>query len=187
MSVKKPTAIVYIDGLNLYRFIKSAFPGNQRVDISAFCSLLFPSVEILEIKYFTALMKSLDGNPDSNIRQRNYLKDFASRDARITIQLGHVRIDTRVFPKAPKEQGDNGKFSTAKVYKFEEKETDVRIAGTMTADAAEALADCFYLISGDTDFKPLIALLRERFDADAKQVEMPSINRKVVIQSQLDP
>ncbi len=107
MSEEKPTAIVYIDGLNLYRFIKSTFPGNQRIAISTLCGLLFPSVEIIEIKYFTALMKSLDGNPNANIRQRNYLTELASRDSRILIQFGHVRIDTRVFPKAPKQVGED--------------------------------------------------------------------------------
>jgi uncharacterized LabA/DUF88 family protein len=185
MPETRPTAIVYIDGLNLYRFIKSTFPGNQRVDIATLCGLLFPSVEIIEIQYFTAFMKSLDGNPDANIRQRNYLNELTSRDSRITIQFGHIRVDTRVFPKAPKQVDEDGKFTTARVYKFEEKETDVRIACTMTADVAQSLAECYYLISGDTDFKPLIEMVRERFDADAKQLSMPSISRQAVMQSQL--
>jgi uncharacterized LabA/DUF88 family protein len=185
MPETRPTAIVYVDGLNLYRYLKSALPGNQRVDVAAICDLLLPSVIITEIRYFTALMKSLDGSPDASIRQRNYLKELTSRDSRITIQFGHIRIDTRIFPKVPKQIGDNGKHLTARVYKFEEKETDVRIAATMTADVAQGLADYFFLISGDTDFKPLIEMIRARFGAEATQLSMSRISRTLVLQCQL--
>jgi uncharacterized LabA/DUF88 family protein len=155
------------------------------VNVVALCDLLFPSMKIIEIRYFTALMKSLDGNPDVNIRQRKYLTEVTSMDCRITVQLGHIRIDTRIFPKAPKQIGVDGKHSTAKVYKFEEKETDVRIAATMTADVAQAFANHYFLISGDTDFKPLIEMTRARFGAEAEQLSMPQISRTLVSQCQL--
>lgn len=187
MSKEKPTAIVYIDGLNLYRYLKTKYPGRQRVDIVQFCSNLFPAVEVLEIKYFTAMMKTLDGDAEPSIKQRVYLEHLRRSDSRISIHLGRIRIDTRIYPKSPRTLNAQGEHQTVKIFKFEEKETDVNIAATIVADASHNLADNYLLVSSDTDFNPLRQILSSRMGAAYSQTSVRKIPSDVIERSQLTP
>jgi uncharacterized LabA/DUF88 family protein len=184
MPETRPTAIVYIDGLNLYRYLKSAKPGYQRVNIARLCELILPSLEIQRIKYFTAMMKTLDGNAEPSIKQNLYLDQLQNSDSRISIHLGRIRIDTRIYPQAPKATDEVGRHLTAKIFKFEEKETDVNIAATMVADAACKLADVYVLVSSDSDFKPLESIMTKRMGAQYIQVSVRDILGDVVARSQ---
>lgn len=184
MPETRPTAIVYVDGLNLYRYLKSAQPGNQRLNIARLCDFFLPSVAIEEIKYFTAIMKTLDGNAEPSIKQNLYLEQLRNCDSRIAIHLGRIRIDTRVYPQAPRVIDETGRHMTAKIFKFEEKETDVNIAATMVADAAHKLADVYVLVSSDSDFKPLASIMARRMGANYIQISVRNIPGDLVVSSQ---
>lgn len=185
MPETRPTAIVYVDGLNLFRYIKSAHPGLQRLNIASLCDLLLPSMAIVEIKYFTAIMKTLDGNAEPSIKQNLYLEQLRNCDYRISIHLGRIRIDTRTYPQAPKTLDEAGRHLTVKIFKFEEKETDVNIAATMVADAADKIAEVYVLVSSDSDFKPLASIMKTRMGANYIQVSVRDIPVEIVVSSQL--
>jgi uncharacterized LabA/DUF88 family protein len=185
MPENRPTAIVYIDGLNLYRHVKATFPENQLLDVYRLSCLLLPDHSVTAVNYFTAITKNLAGNPDSNIRQNLYLKAIQRASETVSVQLGQIRINTRVYPVAPKQLDENGLFVKTKVFKFEEKETDVRIAAMMVADASEKLADHFLLVSSDSDFNPLIEMLTQRQQVSALQHSVKKITSHQIQLSQL--
>lgn len=184
MSAEKPTAIVYIDGLNLYRYLKAAYPGKQRVDLLKLCQNLFPALEVKEIKYFTAMMKTLDGNAEPSIKQSVYLDHLRRSDSKISILFGRIRIDTRIYPKSPRTLNAQGEHQTVKIFKFEEKETDVNIAATIVADASQNLADNYLLVSSDTDFNPLKQIMVSRMGANYGQTSVRKIPADVIEGSQ---
>ena len=184
MPAEKPSAIVYIDGLNLYRYLKTAYPGSQRVNIIKLCTDLFPNVSVKQVKYFTAIMKTLDGNAEPSIKQNLYLDQLRRTDTKISIHLGRIRIDTRMYPKAPKALNLLGEHQTVKIFKFEEKETDVNIAGTIVADASHNIADRYLLISSDTDFNPLMEIMDARMGAAYSQTSVRNISSDVIERSQ---
>jgi hypothetical protein len=176
MPAQQPTVIVYIDGLNLESYVRATFKGFNTVDVCALASVLNPMHSIVAVKYFTAITRNLDGNPESSIGQRIYLDRIVASNPGVSVNLGKIRIDTRIYPLAPRQKDSRGHYLKTKVYKFEEKETDVRIATMMVADASENLADRYFLISSDSDFKPLIDTLVNRLKCDAVQLSVKSIS-----------
>lgn len=184
MSVKKPTAIVYVDGLSLfYRKLK----GNNHLkwlDLEKMTSALYPDFELIKVKYFTAIAKQIDGDSEIGIRQSLYLRALESQSKVLEISKGYIRIDNVRLPKAPKERDESGQLIMKRVYRFEEKETDVRIAMAITIDSLGEFADKFVLISGDKDFEPLRELFLNQ--PDRFQILAPqSIPEKLLMASQL--
>jgi hypothetical protein len=185
MPTQQPTVIVYIDGLNLESYARATFTMINRVDVYALAKTLNPKHAVVAVKYFTAITRNLDGNPESSIGQRIYLDRIVASNPGVSVSLGKIRIDTRIYPLAPRQKDSKGHYLKTKVYKFEEKETDVRIATMMVADASENLADRYLLISSDSDFKPLIETLVNRLKCDAVQLSVKAISLRQIQLCQL--
>ena len=185
MPENRPTAIVYIDGLNLYNYARSAHIGIQNIDVLELSKSLLPDHEVIKVHYFTAIMKTLDGNPEPSIRQRLYLDLLTGTNSKVFVHLGRIRIDTRIYPKAPRETDSQGNQVNEKIFKFEEKETDVRIAIEMIVDGITKAADLQVLISSDSDFKPLSQALNERLNGNMRQLSVKSIPKKLLLDTQL--
>ena len=156
------TAIIYVDGLNLYRQCLSGKPEIKWLDIKKLCDQLLPTHEVLEIKYFTALIKEPINKPGSQLRQRIYLRALVAQIPAIKIYLGKIRVDTKRYRLVPLSLGQDGKPVMVKVQKLEEKGTDVSIASHMVLDAAQSRSSMVVLISSDGDFAPTIQLIGER-------------------------
>lgn len=184
MPTKKPTAIVYIDGLNLYR---QRLKGNNKVkwlDVFRMSELLYPDLEILHEKYFSAKLRTTSNDFEPAYRQLMYFAKLDKEIPKIHVILGKMRMDTRQYPSHPIRLTPEGKVLTVKVVKLEEKGTDVSIAANLVADVAEKLADQFMLISNDSDFAPLINLVKNRFQAKATQINARHFSEQLLIQSQ---
>ena len=65
--------VVYVDGFNLYYGCLKATPYRW-LNLLKLSQLLLPTHEILQIKYFTALVTSRPKNPDQATRQQTYLR-----------------------------------------------------------------------------------------------------------------
>jgi hypothetical protein len=65
--------IVYIDGFNLYY---GAVKGTtyKWLDVLALCKFLLPKNQIVQIKYFTALVSARPNDPDQPNRQLLFLR-----------------------------------------------------------------------------------------------------------------
>jgi len=156
----KPTAIVYVDGLNLYRQCLSGRPELKWLDIHKLCEYMLPTHQIISIRYFTSIIRQPANNPAAPLRQRIYLRALESHTSILKIHLGKIRVDTKRYRKVPLELDTSGNPVLVRVQKLEEKGTDVSLASHMVFDAGINPADLHVLISSDGDFAPTISLLR---------------------------
>jgi uncharacterized LabA/DUF88 family protein len=156
----KPTAIVYVDGLNLYRQCLSSKPDLKWLDLQKLFEVMLPTHEITLIRYFTARIKPPIGNESAPIRQNTYLRGLAAHTKSVQMHFGQIRSDTKQYRKVPLELDSSGRPVLAKVQKLEEKGTDVSLSNYMVLDACRSQADLFVLVSSDSDFVSTIKILR---------------------------
>jgi uncharacterized LabA/DUF88 family protein len=138
--------IVYIDGFNLYFGALKATPYRW-LDLTKLCKILLPKNEILEIKYFTALVKPRPHDAQQPIRQQTYLRALKTIE-NLSIIYGHFLSHEVMMPKA----GTTGKKPEyVKVIKTEEKGSDVNIATHLLNDAYHNQYDVAVIVSNDSD------------------------------------
>lgn len=158
-SQRRPTAIVYIDGLNLYRQ-KLAFHAHCKwLNPIALAELMLPTHDV-RVRYFTTKVKPAAADAEAPVRQLIYWRALETLGDRLTIHEGKMRTDTRLYPAVPRAHNADGSIVKAKVMKVEEKGGDVALASYMVFDAATSPADLHVLMSSDSDFKPTLELIR---------------------------
>lgn len=184
MSAEKPTAIVYVDGLNLFYRKLSKRNEYKWLNILELAEKLLPDSQVIEVKYFSAPVKRLDGKSDPQIRQQIYLQALKSMHPRVSVTLGQMRIDSRVYPNSPKSFDQNGELMKTRVFKYEEKGTDVSIATEVSLDMAFKLGDRYVLLSSDGDFKPLVTRLKERLNGDLEVLDPKAFSDELLELSQ---
>ncbi|MDP1720683.1 MAG: NYN domain-containing protein [Candidatus Nanopelagicaceae bacterium] len=156
--MSKPTAIVYVDGFNLYRRALKGTPYKW-LDIDALVSMLLADYEVIQIRYFTANIKSLPHNPMQAHRQQIYLRALAT-NPKIIIHKGKFRTDPRVMPFYPWEFDENGNPKMVKIRKTEEKGSDVNLATYFLFDIFTDKADAYVVLTNDSDLAEPIRLAR---------------------------
>lgn len=115
--------IIYIDGFNFYyRAVKNT-PYKWLDFKSLFQKLLSSHNQIVQIKYFTALVSG-KYNPQKPIKQQTFLRALKKYIPEIKIYYGHF-LTHEVY--APLAEPENDK-RTVKIIKTEEKGSDVNIA-----------------------------------------------------------
>ena len=152
----KKRTIIYVDGFNLYYgFLKGSI--YKWLDLkSLFTKLLDSNHEVVEIKYFTSLISYRSGNEDSMIRQKIYLKAIEAFTPEINIYYGHYlthSVKAKVVTPPP---------DFIKIYKTEEKGTDVNIAVHLINDAWLDHYDCALLVSNDSDLAESLRLVKSQ-------------------------
>lgn len=156
----KPTAILYVDGLNLYRQCLSGKPELKWLDLQMLFENILPTHDIKLIRYFTAHIKPPLNNVSAPSRQNTYLRAITAHSRIIEVRLGKMRADTKHYRKVPLELDLSGNPMLAKVQKLEEKGTDVALSNYMVLDASRAAADLYVLVSSDSDFVSTIKILK---------------------------
>ena len=144
----KQRVIVYIDGYNLYHGMQEAFGNKYKwLDLQSFSgSFLRPGMELVAVKYFTAITKK----EGSVRRQEVYLKALESYCDKLEIFYG-------VFLAKDRRCHNCG----TEYVVYEEKETDVNIACEILNDTHLDNYDCCYVVSGDGDLVPPLKIVRE--------------------------
>ncbi len=153
--------VIYVDGFNLYY---GAVKGtaNKWLDISRLCQLLLPKNQIVQIKYFTALVTARPGDPDQANRQQIYLRALRTIP-NLEIIYGHFLEHTIRMPLAHPMPGG---ARSVEVIKTEEKGSDVNIAAHLVNDGYKRQYQVAVIISND--FRP------GRADQDCAQgIETP--------------
>src|SRR5690606_9760805 len=64
-----PTALVYVDGFNLYRQLLEGQPQYKWLDLTALADQVLPDYRVIGVRYFTAKIKQLPGK-DASAPQR---------------------------------------------------------------------------------------------------------------------
>lgn len=160
-SSGRPTAIVYVDGFNLYRRCLERYPETKWLDLPALMDRLLPAHDVLHVHYFTARIRAGAGDdPQGPIRQQTYIRALEST-GRVTPHYGTYRIDKRTMPKHPAELGDDGKLVRVTVRKTEEKGSDVNLAVRMLVDAHRNAASLYCMLTNDSDQVTTVRTLQE--------------------------
>ncbi len=147
---KRYRTIVYIDGFNLYYGVLKGTPYKW-LDLQKLCSLLLPNHEILSIKYFTARVSG-----KSSVTQDVYLRALKSYISNIEVYYGHFL--TQIVTMEEVETG-----RTVRVYKREEKGSDVNLAVHLVNDASKGKMECAVLISNDSDLFEALRIAKEGY------------------------
>ena len=146
---------VYIDGFNLYY---GAIKGKEFhwLDLSKMCGMLLPGHNIGIIRYFTAIVSGRSDDPDKPIRQQIYLRALATLP-NVTVSLGKF---TSHKVKMPLVRPLEGGAKLVKVWKTEEKGSDVNIATNLLHDAHCGRFEIAVVISNDSDLLEPIKIAR---------------------------
>ncbi len=147
--------IVYVDGFNLYY---GAVKGTscKWLDILALCKFLLPKNEILQIKYFTALVTARPNDPDQPNRQQVYLRALRTLPG-LEIIHGHFREHVIMMPLANPVPGGP---KHVRVIKTEEKGSDVNIAAHLINDGHRKRYEAAILITNDSDLVEPVKIVR---------------------------
>lgn len=103
---------VYIDGFNLYYGAVKGTPYRW-LNLAEICRLLLPRDEVLQIKYFTALV-----NPRAIIN--THPSQFYSDDNAIPFRAGSCDFVDREICRTEDDPRNHTKVTNSKVSKFQE-------------------------------------------------------------------
>jgi uncharacterized LabA/DUF88 family protein len=169
--------VVYIDGFNLYYSIRTTH--YRWLDLLALSRHLFPEHEIQRVKYFTALVSGeLEDDPGARARQKTYLRALRALGPELEIHEGSfARHKARMALASSKGSrwrrwllalalGDRQileqNVPKVRVWKVEEKGSDVNLASQLIADAYEEKFDVAAVLSNDVDLEYPLRFVRER-------------------------
>ena len=153
--------IVYVDGFNLYYWLK---PTPYRwIDLKALAlnSITKPGKEheIIAVKYFTAPVSDTDDDPGKAQRQHTYfaaLRDFIPE---FQIFKGEFR---RNQDDVPRYTRGGGVGELVSVWVTEEKGSDVNLAVELVNDAWANNCDAAVVISNDSDLEHAVRTTKRK-------------------------
>jgi uncharacterized LabA/DUF88 family protein len=145
--------ILYIDGFNLYYSAVKATPLRWLNPV-ALAARVFPRNQVIATKYFTARVTALPRDPDQPQRQSTYWRALSTLPDFEIIE-GDFRtrqVSAPVVSPPP---------SFIRVYKTEEKGSDVNLASHLLLDGFRGRYECAIVISGDSDLVMPIRMVRQ--------------------------
>jgi uncharacterized LabA/DUF88 family protein len=157
---------VYIDGFNLYYGAVRGTPYKW-LDLHALCVALLPGQIINRIRYFTARPKGLPHNPDVGNRHEIYLRALRTIPD-LYITLGRFADREVVLPQFPLAWHNRADPTInpplmVKVWKSEEKRSDVNLATYLLLDCFNNEFDQAIVVSNDSDLAEPIKVVTQNF------------------------
>ncbi|MCX6440551.1 MAG: NYN domain-containing protein [Actinobacteria bacterium] len=145
----KPSAIIYVDGFNLYRRALINTPYKW-LDLPKFLDSLLQEYEIKQIKYFTARITPKPHDKSAHIKQNTYIRALET-DSRIQIHYGKFQNQDKMMPVAPWEYDEFGQPIKRRVRVQQEKGSDVNLATNLVFDVLKERADTYLIVTNDSD------------------------------------
>ena len=155
---------IYIDGYNLYYGLLKG-TKDKWLDLERFSKeLLASDHEILTINFFTSIITPYPYDRESIENQNIYLQALGANPL-IKVVKGRYYRRTTHLPPASKGCLDCDELHNGyvRVFKFEEKQSDVNLAVLAVHDAALDLAETFVFVTGDSDQVGTIHSIRKDF------------------------
>jgi uncharacterized LabA/DUF88 family protein len=146
--------ILYIDGFNLYYGALRGTPLRW-LNLLELASREFRRNRIVAVRYFSAAVQGRPSDMDEPLRQELYWRALLTLPDTEIIQ-GHFRVrkvDAAVVTPPPR---------TIKVFKTEEKGSDVNLAAHLLMDGFRDRYECAIVMSGDSDLVTPIRMVREQ-------------------------
>lgn len=156
-GILKPRTHVYVDAFNLYY---GALKGTtcKWLDLKKLCGLLLPQHDIHANKYFTALVSARPHDPNQPQRQQLYIRALRTIPE-VEVIYGHYLSHAVLMPLAS-STGPTPKM--VKVFKTEEKGSDVNLATHLLCDAFANAFDIAVIVSNDSDLLLPVRVAREQ-------------------------
>jgi hypothetical protein len=159
---------IYVDGFNLYYRLLKENPQFKWLDLKALAAgLLQPRNEIQSVRYYTARISGRF-DPSAPARQQTYLEALKTVPE-ITVHMGNFLV-TKLWAglvHPPQMRGGSIPQFTppfpdvAKVWKTEEKGSDVNLGSHLVRDAFQGNFDVAAVLSNDTDLVEPIRIVTE--------------------------
>lgn len=160
---------VYVDGFNLYYGALRHTPYRW-LNLAALCKLYVPKNDIQKIKYFTASVSARPDDPDQPARQQLYLRALQTLPE-VEIYFGHFLTNPHkldLAPCPPERTPDPnvvylvaGGPRKARVFRTDEKGSDVNLATHLLHDAFQDRYDVAVVITNDSDLRAPLLLARD--------------------------
>lgn len=147
---------VYVDGFNLYYGALKGTPFKW-LNIATLCEKMLPGCDISHIRFFTANVSATPEDPQCHIRQQVYLRALRTIP-NLSIHHGHFLRQPKWMPLVDPAPTSS---PLAKVWKTEEKGSDVSLATHMVHDAHIREFDQAVLVSNDSDLLEPVRVLTE--------------------------
>lgn len=138
--------------------------------------VIFPNLNVLSVKYFTALVSNRPNDLNQSQRQQVFFRALKTIP-NLEIIMGHYLSHAVNMPYEVPTNGNR----YARVIKTEEKGSDVNLATHMLMDAFEDKYDVVVLISNDSDLALPLKIIREKFK---KQIYIVNPHKKPSAQLQ---
>ena len=128
-------------------------------------TLLNDTHEIIEVRYYTSIVKPSPYDAAAVERQNVYLQALTTQEV-VKVILGFYSKHTALMAPQRKRCAvcEESKDGYVRVMKLEEKRSDVNLAIDAVADAALDRADSIVLITGDSDQTGTIEKIRRQFN-----------------------
>lgn len=161
--------IAYIDGFNLYHGCLSGRARHCRwLDVEALvrriCRDENPAFDVVEVKYFSAIIGaklSLRGKMSVEA-QADYWTALRAHSDNLTLIAGNYSVSSGSYIRHAKPLD---LYDKVRVWKAEEKKTDVNIAINMLMDAVDGICEQQILFSNDSDCVPALQMIHNRYPA----------------------
>lgn len=157
-------AFAYIDGFNLYH---GALKGtlHKWLNPDMLCKALFPTLNFILIRYFTAIVKPYPHDSQAPFRQQIYLKALKTINNIDVCDKGYYELRKGIYPQFPLVYLNHSKPSlVVQISKAIEKGTDVNIASFLLLDTFQNKFDEAVIISNDADLITPIEMVVTKFN-----------------------
>jgi len=147
----------YIDGFNLYYgCLKGS--SDRWLDVCALLTKYVAKDDRLEhVRYFTALVKDRNGDTGPRIRQQTYLRALTT-SASLSIHYGQF-LESQKNARLVRPPASGSPY--VRVWKTEEKGSDVNVATFMLVDGFQAKYDKAVVVSNDSDLVEPVRQVRD--------------------------
>ena len=162
--MNKKRTIIYIDGYNLYYGLLKGMTAKWLDLVALSEALLKDTHEIVEVRYYTSIVKPTPYDAAAVDRQNVYLQALGTEEI-VRVILGFYSKHTALMAPQRKKCAacEESKNGYVRVMKLEEKRSDVNLAIDAVTDAALGKVDSVVLITGDSDQTGTIEKIRKQF------------------------
>ncbi len=152
----RPRTNVYVDGFNLY-YGAVRGTGFKWLNLRLLCERLLPQNEVVEIRYFTALVTATPHDPAKPQRQQTFIRALETLPG-LTVHYGSFLTNRVWMPRAQRRPGQR---RNVEVVKTEEKGSDVNLASMLLADGFRDRFETAVVLSNDSDLVPIEIVTQE--------------------------
>lgn len=153
----------FVDGFNLYHSVRHGEKdlkgkGMKWLDLASLCrSFLYiidTTATLESVHYFTAYAEHLNmENPEKVNRHKSFVRALTAD------KKNNMAVHRGIFRKRSVWREESKKRD----FTYEEKETDVALACEVLSEATKENLDVAIIISGDSDFVPLVKTFNDLF------------------------